>query len=177
MVAGVGVHDVDRLDRVEEVLLGVGAEDVGHAGVEARAEEGGEAGLLEALAVGPLPGVLELGEVGRLVVGRVDVVDAGVEAGVHQVEVLVGQGEIDQQVGAERLDQGDGGLDVVRVDGRGLDRAARGGLDVGGDGLALVLVARSQHDFREGLGVHGALVGDDVADAAGADDQDFLAHG
>ena len=90
VVAGVGVHDVDRLNRVEEVLLGVGAEDVGHAGVEARAEEGGEASLLEACAVGPLPGVFELREVGRLVVGRVDVVDAGVEAGVHQVEVLVG---------------------------------------------------------------------------------------
>lgn len=129
------------------MLLGVGAEDVGHAGVEARAEESGEAGLLEALAVGPLPGVFELREVGRLVVGRVDVVDAGVEAGVHQVEVLVGQGDVDEQLGAEGFDQGDRGLDIVRVDGGGMDRAARGGLDVGGDGLALVLVAGGQHDL------------------------------
>jgi hypothetical protein len=128
--------------------------------------------------VGPLPGVFELGEVGRFVVGGVDVTDAGVEAGVHQVEVLVGQGDVDEQVGAEGLDQG---VTVALTSSASraarADRAAGGGLDVGGDGLALVLVARGQHDLREGLGVHGALVGDDVADAAGADDQDFLAHG
>ena len=65
---------------------------------------------------------------------------------------------------------------VFRIEGGGADRAARGGLDVGGDGLALVLVARGQHDLGEILGQHGALVGDDVAHTARADDQDFFAH-
>ena len=59
-------------------------------------EKYGEAGLLEALLILPLPGVFELGDVLGFVVGGVEVVDAGLEAGVHQGEVLIRQGDINQ---------------------------------------------------------------------------------
>ena len=64
---------------------------------------------------------------------------------------------------------------IVYVEGEIVDGWGSPG-DVGGDRLALVLVARGQHDFRVVFGQHGALVGDDVAHAARADDQDFFAH-
>jgi hypothetical protein len=54
---------------------------------------------LEALVVGPLPAVLELGGVRRLVVGGVEVVDARFEARLHQVKILIGEGDVDQQFG------------------------------------------------------------------------------
>ena len=77
VVAAVAVENVDGVDLVEEVLLCVGAEDVGHAWVEAGAEQPHDAGGFEALSVGPLPLVFELGFVGRFVVCGVEVVDAG----------------------------------------------------------------------------------------------------
>jgi hypothetical protein len=116
VVAGVAVDDVQLVDLVEEVLLGVGAVDVGHAGIENRAEQRHE-GLLEAVPIGPLPFVFELGLVRRLVVGGVEVVDPGLEAGVHEGQVLVGQGDVEHQVRLERLDQGHGLGDVVGIKG------------------------------------------------------------
>ena len=116
MRAAVAVDDVDVLDRVEQVLLGVRAVDVGDAGVEAGAEQRHQAALAEPVLVRPLPAVLELGDVGRLVVGGVEVGDPGLEAGVHQRQVLVRQRDVEQQVGALGLEQLDGLRDVVGVD-------------------------------------------------------------
>ena len=141
VVAGVGVHDVDCLDGIKEVLLGIGAEDVRDARVEAGAQQGHQAGLLEAFAVSPLPRVFELRQVRWFIVRGIDVVNAGVEAGVHQVKVLVGQGDVDEQVGTEGLDQGNRRFDIIGIHGRRLDGLARGELDVRRDGFAFVFVA------------------------------------
>ncbi len=172
VVAAVGVQDVDVVDLVEQVLLRVGAVDVGHARVEAAAQGGHVAGLPVALLEGPLLLVLELGLVGVLVVGGVQVGHAGAQAGLHDGQVLVGQGHVDQHVGLERLDQRDQRLDVVGIHLGGLDRTVQ----LRRDGAALVLVAAGQADLGEDFGMLGALVGNDAADAAGADNQDF-AHG
>ena len=172
VVAAVGIQDVDAVDLVEQVLLGVGAVDVGHARVEAAAQGGHVAGLLVAVLEGPLLLVLELRLVGVLVVGGVEVGHAGLQARLHDGQVLIGQGHVDQHVGLERLDQLDQLIDAVGVHPGGLDRA----IQLSGDRLALRLVAAGQQDLAEDLGMLGALVGHDAADAAGADNQDF-AHG
>src|SRR5690606_3406914 len=176
VVAAVDVDDVEGVDLVEVVLGDPGGEDVGGAGVEAGAEQGHEARLLEALPVGPLPAVFELGGVEGLVVGGVEVVDAGFEAGVHDGEVLVGQGDVDHQLGLLRLQQGGELGHVVGIHLGGADGAALHALDVGGDGLALGLGAAGQQDVGKHLGQLRAFVGDDAADATGADDDDFC-HG
>ena len=88
------------------MLGGVGGEYTAHSRVEAAAENGRQTGLLEALAVGPLPGILEMSHVARLVVGRVEIVDTALQTGVHYREVLIRQGEIDYHFGlmaAEKL--------------------------------------------------------------------------
>ena len=61
MVTGVAVDDVQHVHLVQLVLHDPGREDVGDAGVETGAQQSGEAGLLEALLIGPLPFVFELG--------------------------------------------------------------------------------------------------------------------
>ncbi|MNQ89975.1 hypothetical protein D3C85_1053000 [compost metagenome] len=170
-VAAVAVQDVERVDPVQQVLLGVGGEDRGHAGVEARAEQRHQAGFLEALLIGPLPLVFELGFVARLIVGRVEVVDAGGQAGVHDGQVLIGQGQVDHEGRLDRLDQGRGRGDVVGVDLGRVDGHAKARLHGFGDGVALGLRAARQGDMREDVRIHRHLVDRDGADAACTDNQ------
>jgi hypothetical protein len=169
VVATVDVDDVERADLVEVVLGQVGGEDVGRTGIEAGAEQRHQPGLLEPLLVDPLPLVLELRGVRWLVVGGVEVVHAGLEAGVHDGQVLVGQRDVDDQFRLHVAHQRNQLRHVVGVDPGGGDWP----LDLRGDLLALGLVAARQHDIREDLGHLGALVGHDAANAAGTDDQYF----
>ena len=176
MIPGIGVEDVDVLDLVEVVLQRVGAIGIGDAGIEAGPEDGGETRGLEFLLVGPLPLVFELGGVLRLVIGGVEVVDPGLETGVHEGEILVGKSDVEEQGRFDLFEKGDDLGDVVGIELRGLDGDARGSLDVRGDGVALFEGAARQPDFPEGRGVLSAFVGDDVADASGPDDDGFV-HG
>ncbi len=73
VVAAVAVQNVDGVDGVELVLLGVGAVSLGHARVKAAAQQGGQAGFLKLLGVGPLPAVIKVGgETGLLAALLVD---------------------------------------------------------------------------------------------------------
>ena len=170
MVAGVAVHDVEVVHLAEVVLGGVGGEYARHAGVEAAAEDGGEAGLFEAFAVGPLPGVFEVGHVAGLVVGGVEVVDATFEACVHDGEVLIGECDVDYQVGVVAAEESHHFFHVVGVDAVGGDV---GRADGSSQGVAFGLIARGQHDFGEHLGVLSTFVGHDGAYTAYADNDDF----
>ena len=68
---------------------------------------------------------------------------------------------------AEQLDEF---VDIVGVHAVGGDV---GGADGLGQGVALGFVARGDDDFGEHLGILGAFVRHDGADASGADDNDF----
>ena len=103
------------------VLEYIGAVHVRDARVESRAEHGHQAFLPEPVLIGPLPLVLELRLVQRLVVGRVDVMHPRFEAGIHDSQVLVRQGDIEDEVRPDFPYQGDGLRHVVRVDRMGLD--------------------------------------------------------
>ena len=98
VVSGVAVDDVEILDLVEVVLGGVGRVSLRHTRVEAATEDGGKASLLEALLICPLPAVFEVGLVLRLIVGRVEVVASASQASIHDGQVLVGQGQVDDQL-------------------------------------------------------------------------------
>ena len=99
----------------------VGSEHAAHSGVESASEDGREAGFLEALAVGPLPGVFEVRFVARFVVGRVKVVDAAAQACFHDGEVLVGERHVDYHFGLVAFEKGYNLLHVVGVDGVAAD--------------------------------------------------------
>ncbi len=157
MVAAVAVQDVDGVDLVKVVLQGVGGEHAGDARIEAGAQDGGQAGVLKLLGVGPLPAVVKVGGeafllaalfvdgapggvvgVLGLIVGGVDVVDAAGQAGVHDGKILVRQGHIQDQVGLVSPDDPLQVLHIVGVDGHGGDlHRGAGGFQLGLQGVAL----------------------------------------
>lgn len=173
VVAGVAVEDVDVVDLVEVVLERVGGKDARDARVKAGTQERRDAGLLVALAVGPLPLVLELRRVLRLVVGRVDVVRLRREAGIHDVQVLIRQREVQHDVRLELLDERDERIDVVRIDLRRADLRLRRALELLLERVALRLRARCDQDLTEFVRVLAALVDGDTRHTTAADDQSF----
>ena len=61
MIAAVAVEDVDGVDLVKIVLLGIGNEHGRDTRVKAGAEQARQAGLAEALVIGPLPRIVKVG--------------------------------------------------------------------------------------------------------------------
>ena len=192
VVAAVAVQDVDGVDLVEQVLLGVGAVGLGDAGVKAGAQQSGEAGLLELLLVGPLVGVVEVGgetlllaallvvgapggvgEVLGLVVGGIQVVDAALQAGVHNGQILVGQGDVHHQVGLVLPDKGCHLGCVVGVHLGGGDTGLGLALQVGLEGIALGFGAGGDADVGEQVIALAALADGHVGHTAAADDENF----
>ena len=96
VVATVHVDDVERMDFIEMVLQCPCCENIGDAGVEAGAEQGGEARLLETLLIGPLPAVFKFGHIFGLVVGGVEVVNTRSQTGFHQRQILIREGDVDE---------------------------------------------------------------------------------
>ena len=156
VVAVVAVHDVQVVDFLEVVLGVVRGERLGGAGVEAAAEQRHQALLPEAVLVGPLPGVLELGDVLGFVVGGVEVVHAGFEAGVHDGQVLVRKGHIDAEGGLEILHQSHQLGNHIGIHGSGRHMAFT---DFGRDAIAFGTGSGSQHQVSKDVRQGGAFVG------------------
>ncbi len=171
VVATVDVDDVERVDLVEVVLLDPGGEDVGGTGIEPGTEQRHAARVLELVLVGPLPLVFELGGVERFVVGGIEVIDAGFEAGVHDRQVLVWQRDVDDEGRLHFLDEGDQFGHVVGVNLRSLDRAPLFFQDLLRDLLALGFRAARQRDVAEHFRHLCALVRNNLPYSARANDQ------
>ena len=189
VVAAVAVEDVQGLDRVEIMLLRIGREDLRDAGVEAAAEDRGEARLLELLAVLPLPRILEVRLFRRLVVRRVEIAHAGRQARVHDREVLVGERDVHDEVGTVALDERGELRHVHRVDLRGGDlRRVRLRLrpdalplrdtllDVVLDRDAARFRARGDEKLAEHVGILTHLGRGNARDTTCSDEHDLLSH-
>ena len=175
MVAGIAVHDVEGVHLVEVVLGGIGRVHAAHARVEAATQNGCEAGLFKLVAIGPLPAVLEVCHVFGLIVGRVEIVDTALEAGIHDGEVLVGQGQVDDQLWLVPFEQGHKLRHLVGVDLVGGDVAhTQAALDGGCHLVAFLLVARGNHNLVEHIGILGALEGAHGAHATATNDKYFV---
>src|SRR5699024_9530199 len=86
VVSRIAVQDVDIVDLVKIVLQRIGGEHTGHSRVKTASKKGCKACLLVGVPVGPLPFVLKFCRVLGLVVGRVHIVYAAGQAGVHDVK-------------------------------------------------------------------------------------------
>ena len=167
VVSGVAVHDVEVVDLVEMVLGGIGGEDRRHARIEPAAENRRESLFAETILIGPLPRIFEMRFVPWLVVGRIEVIDAAFQAGVHDREILIGKGHVDDDIGTEGAEEFAQFGNAVGIDLSGLYAAAA---DRRRNGVALRLGAAGQHHVRKDwIGRH--LLRYDRTDAACADDQ------
>ena len=170
VISRVAIDDIERVYFVEIVLLAVSGIDVGNARIESGTEERHDSRFLEAVVVGPLPGIFEMRLVLRLVVRRVDVIHALGKARVHDGKVLVGERDVYHQFRLEIADEGGDfrglvGIDFCRVDGNVLD--------VFGDCVALGLCPAREKDFGIDVRVFSALADDNVRNTAGTDNQDL----
>ncbi|MMZ61562.1 hypothetical protein D1872_237190 [compost metagenome] len=76
VIAGVAVENIDRMDLVEVVLLGVGAKDIGDARIKSASQKCHDTGIFVAVMISPLLFVFELCRIGMLVICRIEVVYA-----------------------------------------------------------------------------------------------------
>ena len=170
VVASVAVDDVEVGDLVEVVLGGVGGVDAADTGVKSAAEDGGETRFLESILIRPLPAVLILGLVLGLVVGGVEIIDPAAEAGIHDGEVLIGEGDIDHQLGLYTLHEHTELLHIVGIDLSGLDEVLATG-DLGHEGIDGALRPTGDGDVGEDVPIHGYLLSHDGTDATGTDNK------
>lgn len=77
----------------------------------------------------------------RFVVGRVEVADAGLQAGIHDREVLIRERDIHDEVGLELPNHLHEPRRIHRIDLRGRDPG-------GGSALAVALVPRTRFNVR-----------------------------
>ena len=174
VVAAVAVEDVDIIDFVKLMLQRISRENARHARIEARAEKRRDARVLEAVAVRPLPFVLEMRGIGRLVVRRVHIIRLRGEAGVHDGKVLIRKREIQHHVRLLTLDQRDQLVDVVRVHLRRRDLRLSA-VQLRLQSVALRLRTAGDADRVKRLAVLTAFMYGDARNAARADNQS-LSH-
>src|SRR5690606_31495426 len=173
VVAAVDVNDIEAVDFVEVVLGGPGGEDVGGAGVKAGTEQRHQTGFFKLFPIRPLPAVFKCGGLKGFVVGGVQGVDTGFQTGVHDMESLVGQGDIDNQGGFFRFQQRGKLRHVVGIHLGGANGATLHFFNLFSNGHTFVFAAAGEEDVAENLGQLGAFVGNHTADTAGANNNDF----
>ena len=104
VVATIAIENIQRMHLFNIVLGDVGRENIGDTWVEPTAQQRHDAAINKAVVIGPLPVIFELGLIARLVIRRVQIIDASFKAGIHYGKVLVRQCQIDDQIGLEPRD-------------------------------------------------------------------------
>ena len=119
----------------------------------------------------------------RLVVGRVEIGDARLEARVHDREVLVGQCDVHHEIGLIALDERHETRHVHRVDLRRRDLGGDALLGEPGTGLNVLLDrdaarlgTRGNQQFAEHLGIATHLRGCDTRNTTCSNEHDLLSH-
>lgn len=136
------------------MLCSISSVYAAHARVEAAAQNGCKSCLLEALLVCPLPAVLKVSLVLRLIVCGVEIVASASQAGIHYGKVLIRQGKVDNQLGLIVVEQSLELLNVVGVNLRRLYIHVNSGLVDGVDNLvALLLTATCNHELGKHVSV------------------------
>lgn len=108
---------------------------------------------------------------GRLVICGIEVVDASSEASIHEWEVLVGEGDVEDEIRLEIAEVGGGSGDVISIDSGGGYGDTGALFYRGGDGIALRDCAGGESDFGKNGRDLGAFVSDHATDSAGSYDE------
>ena len=175
MVAAVAIENIERVDTVEMVLLQIGCEHAGDAGVKARTQQGCKARILETVLIGPLPMIFELCDIKWLVVRGVHVMHASGKAGVHDVEVLVWKRQVYDEAWFNLIEQSGRRSDVVGIKAISVNINTGPFFNRSSDRIAFRFRTARQTDVAKDIRVHGHLVDSNRSDAACANYQ-YLAH-
>ena len=196
MVAAVAVQDIDGVNGVKLMLGGVSAVSLGNARVKAAAQQGSQAGILKLFLIGPLPAVIKVGGeacflaalfinsapfrvigIFRLIVGGVHIVDAAGQAGIHDGQILIGQGNVHDQIGLVAVDKIAQLLHIIGIHLGGGDFCFGVGGQLCRQGIALGLGAAGNAQLGKNIADLAALGDGYTGHAAAADDQNFAHDG
>ena len=144
MVSGIAIYNIQIVDLIKVVLRSIGGEDSRNTRVETTTQDRHQPLLLEAVVVCPLPAVLEMCLVLWLVVRRVEIVYATLQAGIHNRQILIRKSDINYNVGLERFHQRHKLRHTVGIDLRCLYAATTYGCC---NLIALRLCAARQHNL------------------------------
>ena len=112
-----------------------------------------------------------------LVVGGVHVVDAAGKAGVHDGQILIGQGNVHDKVRLVGVDEVAELLHIIGIDLRGGDFGLGVRGQLGSEGIALGLGAAGDAQLGENIADLAALGDGDRCNAAAADNKNFAHDG
>ena len=173
MVARIRVDDVKSLNGVEMVLHRPCGIDIRHAGIEPASEQRHEPFLFEAVLIRPLPFVFKMRLVKRFIVRGVDIVHTGFEAGVHDMQILIGKRKVQHHVGPDFFNQFDQMRHIVRIHLSRGNRAVVFFFDLSRKRIALGLCAACDAQLGENFADLAAFGNGDTGYAAAADNKNF----
>ena len=165
VVTGVAVNNVEILNLVEVMLCGISSEDACNTRVEATTENSGQASILETLLVSPLPRVLKVSLILRLVVGSVEIRATTCETSLHDCEVLIRQCKVDDQFRLVVIEESLELLHIIGIHLSCLDVGIADSLD---NTVTLRLRAACNHEVGENVSVLSNLERCYCSDATGA---------
>ena len=154
MIAAVAIKNVERVNPFKMMFLEVRRKNAGHAGVKAGAEQRHQPCGLEAFLIRPLPMIFELCDIERFVIRGIHVIHAGGQTRIHDMQVLIGQSEIDDQSRLDLVQQSGGRGNVIGVNLIGVDANAGPLLDRCGNGIAFRFSPACKADMAKYVRVH-----------------------
>ena len=169
VVTAVAVQNVDIIDFVKVVLLGIGAEYASYAGIKAAAQQSRDASLFETFPIRPLPLVFKLCRIFRLVVCGVHIIGLGGKTSVHNGQILIGECHIDHNVRLFLFNQSDQLVYIIGIHLCRGDLGSRLVLQFFLELVTLGLGTAGNADLCKYFAVLAALVNDNACHAAGSD--------
>ena len=174
MVACMLVYDIKVVDFIEMMLGSMCGKNARHTGIEPTAQHCEEACLFEAAFVSPLPAIFKFSLFLRLIISGIEIMDACLQASLHNCQVLIGQRHVDDHCRLKFLNQCNECRHIVSVNFSRLDMLmARAGFCVLCDVVTFFLGATGQHDFGKYFWVLRTFDRGYTANAASSNNEDF----
>ena len=98
VVTAVAVQNINIIDFVEFMFQGIGAEHPCYSRVKSTAQKRRNACFFKAFSICPLPAVLKLCRIFRLIVCSINVMGFGSQAGIHDSQILIRKSQIQNHI-------------------------------------------------------------------------------
>ena len=105
VITGITVNDIQILYFIKVVFCRIGCINTTYPRIETATENSCQSGFLKTFVISPLPTVFKMSLVFRLIIGCVQIVYSGFKAGLHDGEILIGEGNIDYHFRFEVIEQ------------------------------------------------------------------------
>ena len=103
MVTGIAIHNIQIMHFIKVVFSSIRRIDAAYTRIETATENSCQAGFFKTLLVSPLPTVFEVSFIFRFIIGSIQIIHSGFQAGFHDGKILIRQGYINNDFGFETI--------------------------------------------------------------------------